>query len=84
MVVGGSYPSAEVQSEYSTAPADWTIKKLITLQRFIVSNSSLVLFMLENFHCVWARFFYFIKMCFTVLGALLKYFASCSCFRMKE
>ena len=26
---GGSYPSAEVQSEYSTAPADWAIFSLV-------------------------------------------------------
>ncbi len=25
--LGGSYPSAEVQSVYSTAPADWVIEK---------------------------------------------------------
>ena len=28
-LVGGSYPSAEVQSVYSTAPTDWTIFLLV-------------------------------------------------------
>ena len=34
LLVGGSYPSAEKQSVYSTAPADWAIKLFSLLKQF--------------------------------------------------
>ena len=37
--MGGSYPSAEVQSVYSTAPADWAIHRLKMSESFISDNS---------------------------------------------
>ena len=39
---GGSYPSAEVQSVYSTAPADWATMHL--------SDSSFIAQLLKNIH----------------------------------
>ena len=33
--LGGSYPSAEVQSVYSTAPADWAIDDLVRIDGII-------------------------------------------------
>ena len=38
-VCGGSYPSAEVQSVYSTAPADWASKE-IEVAREVKGGSS--------------------------------------------
>ena len=45
---GGSYPSAEMQLVYSTAPVDWTIYDLKT---HVVDNI---------FKWAWAHFFFFI------------------------
>ena len=33
--MGGSYPSAEVQSVYSTAPADWAIVPAYMLHLYV-------------------------------------------------
>ena len=37
--VGGAYPSAEVLSVYSTAPADWAIHRVKCQNSFISYNS---------------------------------------------
>ena len=37
--LGGSYPSAEVQSVYSTAPANWAIHRVKCQNSLIADNS---------------------------------------------
>ena len=40
MVVGGSYPSAEVQSVYSTAPADRANEQVVTHGHFLKRSTT--------------------------------------------
>ena len=67
---GESYPSAEVQSVYSTAPADWAMDIFIAIS-----------FFLSFFLSFFASHVFFCKLCYSIffcLFYLLKWFGSIS------